>query len=191
MKGKENMDPTPEHTQYPASIINLLKKYPTSPVVIVKQVLNERDFEQQKSKQLEYHIEGGAIGIVTTADNKVVLTRRTKPHSGWALPGGRVEQGEMFDNAFIREVKEECGVDIEVSSLIVIENKEFISPKQESIQFWLAVFKATTISNNLPYQTEDAIKEGLEIGLFMAQDLPVEMILQDREKLMKHLGIDL
>lgn len=189
MNKKENKPPNSENIHYPISIVRLLQKYPKAQVISIEQHLKETDFIHQKSKQYEYPIEGGAIGIITTTDNSIILTKRTRPHSGWALPGGRVELGEIFEDAFVREVKEECGVDIVVNDLIMVEDKEFISPSQETIQFWLAVFSSSVVSNQQPYQTTEARQEGLEVGIFTVTDLPSDMVLQDREKIIANLKL--
>lgn len=36
----------------------------------------------------------------------------------WGLPGGSVETGETLSDSIVREVKEECGLDVEVVRLI-------------------------------------------------------------------------
>jgi mutator protein MutT len=61
------------------------------------------------------------VGKTTTAiipyqkDSILLIKRSTAPFVGyWALPGGRVEPGETADQAIVREVKEETGLDIEI-----------------------------------------------------------------------------
>ena len=57
---------------------------------------------------------------LVTADNKVLLTKR---HSrlifpnAWVLPGGHLDPGEDIEQCAIRELSEETGAKVEVSSL--------------------------------------------------------------------------
>ena len=176
-----------DNAEYPAKIVSLLTKYNSSAVQKVVEKMSDAEFKKQKEKQTEYPIEGGAIGIVITNDDKIVLTRRSGPHSGWALPGGRVEKGEEFDMAFAREVLEECGVKIAVRNAIAIEDKVFVSESNEKISFWLATFESQVIDSDVPYRTEEAIKEGLEVGAFSLDKLPLDMVPGDKEKIMGYI----
>lgn len=42
----------------------------------------------------------------------------TKTHRGWEIPGGHIESGEGFEEALLRETKEEIGVDLIKYNLI-------------------------------------------------------------------------
>lgn len=44
--------------------------------------------------------------------NVVALDKRKGGYTGLTFPGGHLEEGEVFYDAVIREVKEECGLDI-------------------------------------------------------------------------------
>jgi len=49
----------------------------------------------------------------------VVIRRRNEPFKGYyALPGGIVEYGETVEEAVLREVKEETGLDVEIHKLV-------------------------------------------------------------------------
>ena len=56
------------------------------------------------------------VGALIVHGGRLVLVRRgVEPDKGrWSIPGGAVELGEKTREAVIREVREECGLDIEV-----------------------------------------------------------------------------
>jgi 8-oxo-dGTP diphosphatase len=60
-----------------------------------------------------------AGGIVRDDLGRILLVRRAnEPGRGlWSLPGGRCEPGESAREACIREVREECGLEIAVERL--------------------------------------------------------------------------
>ena len=60
-----------------------------------------------------------AGGCVFDTSGKVLLQRRGDS-TKWGFPGGAIEIGETPEMAAIREVKEETGLDVRVSSLIGI-----------------------------------------------------------------------
>ncbi|MDE1848643.1 MAG: NUDIX domain-containing protein [Nanoarchaeota archaeon] len=53
-------------------------------------------------------------------DKKVVITKHDVPDYGvyYLLPGGGVELGESPEEALRREVKEECGIEIDIKRLV-------------------------------------------------------------------------
>ena len=61
-----------------------------------------------------------AVGVVCLRGDAVLLIRRgTPPRQGeWSLPGGRIEPGERAVDAALRELREETGVEAEITGLI-------------------------------------------------------------------------
>ncbi len=63
-----------------------------------------------------------AAGVIRRAnDPAILLTRRptgTHLEGLWEFPGGKVEEGEDPRDALVREVREECGVEIEVDEIV-------------------------------------------------------------------------
>ena len=55
-------------------------------------------------------------GLVSNDNGEILLIN--SPRRGWEYPGGMVEPGETFQDALIREIKEEAGVDVEITGFI-------------------------------------------------------------------------
>ena len=60
------------------------------------------------------------VGVVCLRGDEVLLIRRgTPPRQGeWSLPGGRIEPGERAVDAALRELREETGVEAELTGLL-------------------------------------------------------------------------
>ncbi len=62
------------------------------------------------------------VGAVVFRDDRVLLIKRGTPpmQNTWSLPGGAVHPGEDLKHAVKREIREECGIEIEVFDLITL-----------------------------------------------------------------------
>lgn len=64
-------------------------------------------------KNVKFHI---TVKGIVVLNNKILLMKRVHPSSDglgyWELPGGGLEYGETPNQALIRELKEETGLDI-------------------------------------------------------------------------------
>lgn len=63
------------------------------------------------------------VGAMIIRDEKVLLIERGIPPIGlWTLVSGHIEQDETLDEAVIREVQEEVGIDISPEGIIFVRN---------------------------------------------------------------------
>ena len=60
-----------------------------------------------------------AYGLVTDSEGRVAVVRTAH---GLFLPGGGIEAGETAREAVTREVREECGLDVQLGSWAVHAN---------------------------------------------------------------------
>ena len=59
-----------------------------------------------------------AASAVVTDENGRILLQRRRDNDKWALPGGVMELGESLRDCAVREVKEETGLDVEVTGMV-------------------------------------------------------------------------
>jgi 8-oxo-dGTP diphosphatase len=67
---------------------------------------------------MEYTHLVSVAALVTDDEGKILLVN--SPWRGWEYPGGLIEPGESFEAALKREVREESGVEIEITGFVGI-----------------------------------------------------------------------
>ncbi len=101
-------DYKPEYAQYTKrkELAELIKKFSENDVpelYIYSESLNEL---YQNLKSCFKYVEA-AGGLVKDGRDKILIINR---YEHWDLPKGKVEHGESYQEAAVREVKEECGI---------------------------------------------------------------------------------
>lgn len=67
---------------------------------------------------MEYTHLVSCAGLVTNDEGKILLVK--SPLRGWEYPGGIIEPGETFQEALRREIREESGVEVEITGFVGI-----------------------------------------------------------------------
>lgn len=85
-------------------------------------------------------------GIIYKEDKFLIAQRNLKKSQGgfWEFPGGKLEQGETYEEALKREIKEEFDADIEVKEYVG-ENVHHYPEKDIKLIFYKAELLSTTI----------------------------------------------
>jgi 8-oxo-dGTP diphosphatase len=72
--------------------------------------------------------------VITDGPRVLLVKRGEEPFKGkWALPGGFVEYGERAEEAIVREVREETGLDVRVSKLIGVYSDPRRDPRGHTV----------------------------------------------------------
>ena len=126
--------------------------------------------------------------LIVRRNGRIVLVKRKKPpYEGyWALPGGFVEYGETVENAVVREVKEETGLDVEIKGLIGVYSKPDRDPRGHVVSI---AYLTIEVGGELRGSEETEIGEFNVIPDKLAFDH--REILGDGVKLARKLGINI
>jgi ADP-ribose pyrophosphatase YjhB (NUDIX family) len=102
--------------------------------------------------------------------NQILLVRQAYGERYWSLPGGKMEPGESIEEAAIREVAEETGLEVRITRVVGLYSK----PAEDGLA---VTFEGEAISGTL-----QAANEITECGYFPAHQLPepVRAHLQQR-----------
>lgn len=84
-------------------------------------------------------------GIVKNDNNEILIVKRhpksrTDPEM-WELPGGKVESGEFFTDALVREIKEETDLDVKVGDFAEAIQNDYMHKRTVQIMMYLTNIK--------------------------------------------------
>jgi ADP-ribose pyrophosphatase YjhB (NUDIX family)/HD superfamily phosphodiesterase len=120
---------------------------------------------------------GAGVGVMIINKGKVLLGKRHEDNfvsnsvlggeGSWTFPGGKIEYGESFEEAGIRETKEECNLDLNKIEVICVNNDS-----NEKAQFVTIGLFSDDVSGEVKVMEEDKITEW---RWFLLDSLPEEI----------------
>ena len=84
-----------------------------------------------------------AVAVITDNKQRVLVTQRPLyvPQGGlWEFPGGKLELGESAEQALVREIKEEIGLEVKQCHLLGKIEHEYPGKKVQLIVFHVSEF---------------------------------------------------
>lgn len=115
--------------------------YPTDEEEVVRRT-DERELDRDAFERIRDRIESGldwGVGALVERDGRVLLVHQD---GQWMLPGGGVEPGESHEEALVREVSEEMGLDATPGDLRSVTEQTFVHAGDRAT-FRFAIYDAT------------------------------------------------
>ncbi|MFC7136361.1 NUDIX domain-containing protein [Halobaculum litoreum] len=84
---------------------------------------------------------GGAGAWVRRADGDALVVRH-EGESTWSEPGGKQEPGEALSTTAARETREEAGVAVTITGLVMLHRVAVHAPERDPIRRLIATFDA-------------------------------------------------
>ncbi|HEV3110773.1 MAG TPA: NUDIX hydrolase [Candidatus Binataceae bacterium] len=113
-----------------------------------------------------------AADVIIEIDGRFVLIERKNYPHGWAIPGGFVDVGETVEAAAMREMREETGLEVELTDLLGVYSRPDRDPRGHTVSL-VYVGRA----QGEPHADDDA----KAAGLFSLDALPAPLAFDHAE----------
>jgi 8-oxo-dGDP phosphatase len=97
------------------------------------------------------------VGVVIEKDGKIILVQESKPPACglWNTPAGHIEKGETPLEGAKREVKEETGLDIEITDLLgVYIGKSLFYPNRITAKI---TFRGSVVGGGIQFKKDEIL----------------------------------
>lgn len=118
----------------------------------------------------------GVGGLIVRQDKVLLLLREKPPEQGcWTIPGGAIEFGERVEDALLRELREEIGVEVRLITPLGITDQILLSEGSHwvCLRFLVEIVKGTP-ENRCPQSHS-------RMNWFSLKALPGNLTLTARE----------
>jgi ADP-ribose pyrophosphatase YjhB (NUDIX family) len=116
-----------------------------------------------------------AVSAAIFDDTGKILLHKRRKENAWCIVSGHVEFGETVEQAIIREIKEETGVDAKVLGLIGVYSSpafQLYETEDGSVQY-VTVYFEVQLLQQLPEQISN--DETLDVRFFEVTALPEDL----------------
>ena len=98
-----------------------------------------------------------AAGGVVVASGKVVIVHRPK-YDDWSFPKGKLDEGETFEEAALREVEEETGLTCAIGEFLGEVEYGLENGNRKVVRFWKMRVLSGTVEDREPTSEVDRIE---------------------------------
>jgi UDPglucose 6-dehydrogenase len=125
------------------------------------------------------------VNVIIENKGKILLIkRRLHPFKDlWSLPGGYVEYGETIENAARREIKEECGLNIQLSRIVGV----YSNPKRHP---WKHVIATCYTAKIIGGKIKTESREG-KAKFFELKSIPKQLAFDHTKMIKDYLTYEL
>lgn len=129
----------------------------------------------------------GCGAFILNDQNQLLLQKRNKePEKGyWSIPGGKVEMFETFEQAVVREIKEETDLNIEVLELCGLCDHIVDIPGEEKSHWVTPSYICRVVSGEAKIMEPH---KHLDMKWFDLENLPEDITITTTKAVMDYLG---
>lgn len=128
-----------------------------------------------------------SVAVAVRDGDRLLITRRkNEPRRGrWALPGGVIEVGETVREAAVRELQEECGIEIQPLRVVDVADRVFRDEEgRVQYHYVLVVLLSKYLSGEVKSSSDIDAAEWVQEENLDGYDIPREV----REVMLRVLG---